>query len=62
MELTKDTVIKYTLEDKNGEVVTGTFTLEQVEGSDFYNAFKESLRDLEDFDVDSSEIIKREII
>lgn len=64
MELSKDTKIKYYLEDKNGEIIMSTFTLEQIEGSvnGFYKDFKESLEDIEDFDLDSSEIIKREIV
>lgn len=64
MKLDENTLIRYTVEDKNGEIVQTTFTLQQVEGSvpNFYQAFKDALRDLEDFDVDNSEIISREIV
>lgn len=64
MNLDKDTLIKYTVEDKNGERIQATFTIEQVEGSqpNFYEAFKNTLRDLEDFDLESSEIISREVL
>lgn len=64
MRLDENTLIRYTVEDKNGEIVQTTFTLQQVEGSvpNFYQAFKDALRDLEDFDVDNSEIISREIV
>lgn len=64
MKLDENTLIRYTVEDKNGEIVQTAFTLQQVEGSvpNFYQAFKDALRDLEDFDVDNSEIISREIV
>lgn len=64
MKLDENTLIKYTVEDKNGEVIQTTFTLQQIEGSipNFYQAFKDALRDLEDFDVDNSEIVSREIV
>lgn len=64
MELNKDTKIKYYVKDKNDDVVTCIFTLEQIEGSigGFYKDFKEFLRDIDDFDIDNSEIIKREIV
>ena len=64
MKLDENTLIKYTVEDKNGEIVQTTFTLQQIEGSipNFYQAFKDALRDLEDFDVDNSEIVSREIV
>lgn len=64
MKLDENTLIRYTVEDKNGEIIQTTFTLQQVEGSvpNFYQAFKDTLRDLEDFDVDNSEIISREIV
>lgn len=64
MELNKDTKIKYYVKDKNDEIVMCIFTLEQIEGSvnGFYKDFKKSLEDLENFDLDSSEIIKREIV
>lgn len=64
MKLQKDTLIKYTVRDINGEEVKCTFTLEQIEGSayNFYQHFKDSLKDLEDFDVEHSEIVDREIV
>lgn len=64
MKLDENTLIRYTVEDKNGEVVQTTFTLQQIEGSvpNFYQAFKDALRDLEDFDVENSEIVSREIV
>lgn len=64
MKLNENTMIRYTVEDKNGERVQATFSLQQIEGSvpNFYQAFKDSLADLEDFDLDSSEIISREIV
>lgn len=65
MKLTENTLIKYTLRDKNGEEIMATFTMQQIEGSSpsFYEQFKETLRDLEDdFDLDSSEIVDREIV
>ena len=65
MKIDKDTLIKYTLRDKNGSEISCTFTLEQVEGSSpsFYEQFKDSLSDIgEWFDLDSSEIVSREIV
>lgn len=64
MKLDENTLIRYTVEDKNGEVVQTTFTLQQIEGSvpNFYQTFKDILRDLEDFDVENSEIVLREIV
>lgn len=64
MKLDENNLIRYTVEDKNGEVVQTTFTLQQIEGSvpNFYQALKDALRDLEDFDVENSEIVLREIV
>lgn len=64
MSLDENTLIEYTVEDKNGERVIATFTLQQVEGSvpNFYEAFKKSLEDLEDFDLENSEIVSRRIV
>ena len=61
-----DTVILYAIRDKNGEIIHIPFTFEQVEGSvpNFYQQLKRAIieAELEDFDVDSSEIIKREVL
>lgn len=64
MKLDENNLIRYTVEDKNGEVVQTTFTLQQIEGSvpNFYQVLKDALRDLEDFDVENSEIVLREIV
>ena len=64
MKLDENTLIRYTVEDKNGEIVQTTFTLQQIEGSvpNLYQAFKDVLSDLEDFDIESSEITSREIV
>ena len=64
MKLHKGSVIRYILRDKDDEEVMLTFTLEQIEGSvpNFYQALKDCLVDLEDFDLDSSEIVSREVL
>lgn len=64
MKITDQTKIKYTLQDKNGELIYLTFPLECVEGStpNFYAQLRQAVSDLEEFDIDSSEIIDREII
>lgn len=60
-ELTK---IRYTLRDKDGEEVMMTFPLECVEGStpNFYSQLRSAVSDVEDFDLESSTIMDRQII
>lgn len=64
MDITKDTEIEYMLEDKNGEIISMSFPIEYVEGSvpNFYQQLREALSRVEDFDLESSEIIGRRIV
>lgn len=64
MDITKDTEIEYMLEDKNGEIISMSFPIEYVEGSvpNFYQQLREALSRIEDFDLESSEIIGRRIV
>lgn len=64
MDITKDTEIEYMLEDKNGEIISMSFPIEYVEGSvpNFYQQLREALSRIEDFDLESSEIIGRHIV
>lgn len=64
MDITKDTKIEYTLEDKNGEIISMSFPIEYIEGSvpNFYQQLREALRGVKDFDLESSEIIGRRIV
>lgn len=63
MELNSKSQIKYIIQDKNSEVVTFTIPLEMIEGTrNFYDTLKEGLKDTEDFDIESSSIIKRYLI
>lgn len=64
MKINDQIKIKYTLEDGNGEIIYMAFPIECIEGStpNFYAQLKDAISELEDFDLESSRIIDREII